>query len=617
MILSNDTRIGRYSVNSFIKDGEVNETYRIADTGDNFRPLFMKLYVPDRFSSELKTPSGEVAEIELCRGLSHPYVISHVADGTYTAPDGKEYPYIITNYFSGRLLSEMLGYDKSPFSLDEIVSIYRQVIQGLSYLHEKGLVHNDITPRNIMYDPDTKSVQIIDMGHIARAKSNERHYLTADMEPLYRSPEGWRNSNDPAGDIFSASAVIFALLTGRAPWDFELPVIDDADERERKLKTAVHLARKKQLDFSRATMEVPAWLRDTIAGALNMKVAERLGANQILAALDGQKSPFDKPAAPKGDDENEAQKIGKPEHPGMMRQKSAEPEEKSPEMAAKAKVKRGNGFADVAGMDDLKDLLQKKVLFILKNKEKAERYRLTPPNGMLLYGPPGCGKTYFAEKFAEESGFNYKFIKASDLGSIYVHGAQGKIAELFNKARQQAPVIICFDEFDAMVPDRSSRSAENIAGEVNEFLSQLNNCAKDGIFVIGTTNQPERIDKAILRKGRLDISVYIPEPDANTRKLMFDLYLKDRPCDPIDTQRLADLTDKYVASDIAFIVNDAAMIAAFRDEPLTQSGLEDSIKSTRPSLTDAMLKDYAASRSKLENTSSAETRPRVGFMQYQ
>ena len=286
-------------------------------------------------------------------------------------------------------------------------------------------------------------------------------------------------------------------------------------------------------------------------------------------------------------------------------------------MAAKAKVKRGNGFADVAGMDDLKDLLQKKVLFILKNKEKAERYRLTPPNGMLLYGPPGCGKTYFAEKFAEESGFNYKFIKASDLGSIYVHGAQGKIAELFNKARQQAPVIICFDEFDAMVPDRSSRSAENIAGEVNEFLSQLNNCAKDGIFVIGTTNQPERIDKAILRKGRLDISVYIPEPDANTRKLMFDLYLKDRPCDPIDTQRLADLTDKYVASDIAFIVNDAAMIAAFRDEPLTQSGLEDSIKSTRPSLTDAMLKDYAASRSKLENTSSAETRPRVGFMQYQ
>lgn len=620
MILAQDTIIDHYGISSFIKDGEINETYRVTDTSGNFKPLFMKLYVPERFSPEVKSFGGKVPEIELCRGLSHPYVISYVADGTYTDADSKEYPYIITNYFSGRLLSEMLGYDKSPFTTDEIVSIYRQVIEGLKFLHENGLVHNDITPRNIMYDPESKIIQIIDMGHIAHAGSSEHHYLTADLEPLYRSPEGWRNANDPAGDIFSATAVIFALATGRAPWDFDLAPYENEDlhERERKLKTAVHLARKKPLSFARATEPLPQWLADTITGALAVKAADRLGADDILRAIELQKSPFDKPQAPKADgDENEAQKIGKPEHPGMRRQKSAEPEQKSPEIDEKARVKRGNGFADVAGMDELKDLLQKKVLFILKNKEKAERYRLTPPNGMLLYGPPGCGKTYFAEKFAEESGFNYKFVKASDLGSIYVHGGQGKIAELFNKARQQAPVILCFDEFDAMVPDRGSRSAESIAGEVNEFLSQLNNCSKDGIFVIGTTNQPERIDKAILRKGRLDISIYIPEPDKQTRKLMFDLYLKDRPCDTIDTGHLADLTDKYVASDIAFIVNDAAMIAAFRDEPITQSGLEDSIKSTRPSLTDAMLRDYAASRQKLENTSSSESRPRVGFMQYQ
>ena len=97
---------------------------------------------------------------------------------------------------------------------------------------------------------------------------------------------------------------------------------------------------------------------------------------------------------------------------------------------------------------------------------------------------------------------------------------------------------------------------------------------------------------------------------------MFDLYLKDRPCDKIDTVRLAQLTEKYVASDIAFIVNDAAMYAAFRDEPITQAGLEDSIKSTRPSLTDKMLRDYQASRQKLENRSDTDARPRVGFMQY-
>ncbi len=198
-----------------------------------------------------------------------------------------------------------------------------------------------------------------------------------------------------------------------------------------------------------------------------------------------------------------------------------------------------------------------------------------------------------------------------------MHGGQGKIAELFDKARRKAPIIICFDEFDAMVPDRSSRSAEHISGEVNEFLSQLNNCAKDGIFVIGTTNQPEMIDPAVLRKGRIDISVYIPAPDKQTRKLMFDLYLKGRPVDTVDTEQLADMTDKYVASDIAFIVNDAAMIAAFRDEPITQDGLINSIKTTRPSLNDKLLDGYERTRRKLENTSGAEPRARVGFVQYQ
>ena len=97
---------------------------------------------------------------------------------------------------------------------------------------------------------------------------------------------------------------------------------------------------------------------------------------------------------------------------------------------------------------------------------------------------------------------------------------------------------------------------------------------------------------------------------------MFDLYLKDRPCDRIDTQQLAEMTDKYVASDIAFIVNDAAMIAAFRDEPITQEGLINSVKTTRPSLTESMLADYERTRQKLENTTGAEPRPRVGFVQY-
>ena len=612
-LLTPHSRIANYEIDAFVKDGEVNETYRVSSNGDSRGSMFMKLYLPERFTPDMKTPDGLVDEIELMRGFAHPFVVSYIDDGVYEAPDGKRYPYLVTNYFNGRLLSEILRCGTTPFTVDDITDIYSRMLTGLAHLHSLGLVHNDVTPRNVMYDPESRSIQIIDMGHIARAGSHGHKYPTADLEPLYRSPEGYRNATAPAGDYYSAAAVAYALLTGHAPWySGELA----AEKDEARLKTAVHLARKKPLTFDGAPSDTPAWLIDVLRASLALKPADRVPFDKVCDCLAGRKSPFDTPAdddAPAGGADDA--KFGKaaPEAEGV-RQKSAQPEQKL--HGGDAKVRKGNGFADVAGMDELKDMLQRKVLFILKNREKAERYRLTPPNGMLLYGPPGCGKTYFAEKFAEESGFNYKFIKASDLGSIYVHGGQGKIAELFDKARQQAPVIICFDEFDAMVPDRSSRGAEHIAGEVNEFLSQLNNCSKDGIFVIGTTNQPELIDRAILRKGRLDISVYIPEPDEQTRRLMFDLYLKDRPCDKIDTVRLAQLTEKYVASDIAFIVNDAAMYAAFRDEPITQAGLEDSIKSTRPSLTDKMLRDYQASRQKLENRSDTDARPRVGFMQY-
>ncbi len=246
---------------------------------------------------------------------------------------------------------------------------------------------------------------------------------------------------------------------------------------------------------------------------------------------------------------------------------------------------QAGGFGDVAGMDNLKDSLNKRIIWVLKDKEKAEKYRLSLPNGMLLYGPPGCGKTFFAQKFAEESGFHYLLVNGSDLGSIYVHGTQGKIAELFKKAEQDAPTVICFDEFDSFVPARGSDSASQREDEVNEFLSQLNNCAKRGIFVIGTTNRMDMIDPAVLRKGRMDIKVEIPAPDVETRKKMFALHLKGRPQEEdIDLGCLADLTEGYASSDIAYIVNEAAIAAALADELISTSHLEEAVKANPSSL---------------------------------
>ena len=149
---------------------------------------------------------------------------------------------------------------------------------------------------------------------------------------------------------------------------------------------------------------------------------------------------------------------------------------------------------------------------------------------------------------------------------------------MFADAEAKAPSVICFDEFDAMVPKRSSSDASALINpEVNEFLSQMNNCSQRGIFVIGTTNHKDLIDPAVLRTGRMDIHVEIGAPDKSTRKKMFDLYLKERPCVGVDTEKLAELTDNYSSSDISYIVNDAALVAAFKDMPIDQGMLEDSI----------------------------------------
>ena len=230
-----------------------------------------------------------------------------------------------------------------------------------------------------------------------------------------------------------------------------------------------------------------------------------------------------------------------------------------------AKVK--GGFADVAGFDELKHRLSDEVIWPLKNKSKAAKYRITPPNGMLLYGPAGCGKTFFAQKFAEETGFSFKLILPSDIGGMIIHETQKKVAELFAEAQRETPCIICFDEIDAMVPRRTSTPGlEYQNTEVNEFLAQMNNCGEKGIFIIGTTNNKDLIDPAALRTGRLDYHVEIPKSDRIQRVELFRVCLQNRPMESdIDFESLAMSTDGFTASDIAFVVNKAALAAAKAD----------------------------------------------------
>ena len=278
--------------------------------------------------------------------------------------------------------------------------------------------------------------------------------------------------------------------------------------------------------------------------------------------------------------------------------------------------KMGNGFADVAGMHSLKDQLQNDVINLLKNPEKAESLGLHVPNGLLFYGPPGCGKTFFAEKFAEELGCYYQYVKCSDVASPYIHGGQEKIASIFNEARKNAPAVLFLDEIEAMIKDRSKHTNVSEAGEVYEFLAQLNNCGQDGVIVIGATNKLTEIDEAALRAGRLEYKYYIPQPDFETRTELLRINLMNRKTDfGIDYDKLAHMTENYVSADIRLIVDTAARFVFRRHlDCITMDILEEAINKTKPSVTMEIIKKHEAIRDEFEGVKPVKPeRRKIGF----
>jgi tetratricopeptide (TPR) repeat protein len=236
--------------------------------------------------------------------------------------------------------------------------------------------------------------------------------------------------------------------------------------------------------------------------------------------------------------------------------------------AGEAKTPR-TAWGGVAGMRDLKAMLERDVILPLQEPEIYAHYRLNLPNGILLYGPPGCGKTFIARKLAEVAGFSFMEVKPGDLASIYVHGTQGKIAGLFAEARKQVPCMIFFDELDAMVPNRGGDSVgHHYASEVNEFLVQLNECGRSKILVIGATNLPERIDPAVLRPGRLDKKFFVGPPDYEARVELLRLCMANRPQEAMDWEDCAAELENYTCAEIEFVVNEAARSALAQTRPI-------------------------------------------------
>lgn len=597
-ILADNQRIGNYEVKRLIKENNYCETYRVED--DKEESFFLKLFILKNTPEKMLDEEHHLVSLRLMSKLRHKNIVSYVEHGIYQNEEVGNCEYVVTNYFSGELLMDKIQRE-GKLSLDEAADIMKDILEGLKYMHERRLFHNDITPRNIMLSERTGgTAELIDMSHISKFVGGSPLFDTSDLDERYHSNSSFAGLYNNATDLFSAVAVLYTMLTGRIPWDIVFP--EGANRKER-------------IKIVKAARQSPINLDELEVNERFKHILQRgLGVNGVCKYTDAEMLMEDLLSLSKVKESHEPEQPKPSEQPEKT-DKTADEEKQDTSAKVELQAGHGKGFKDIAGMEDLKQMLVKKVIFILKNKEKAAKYKLLPPNGMLFYGPPGCGKSFFAEKFAEETGFNFMLVKASDLGSIYVHGSQGKIADLFKKAEESRPTIICFDEFDAFVPNRSGKGSEHQAGEVNEFLSQLNNCAQRGIFVIATSNRPDMIDPAVLRTGRIDKMIYIPMPDKTARKEMFSLHLSGRPCEDIDVERLAELTDGYIASDIAYIVNDSAMGAAFCDKLISQQMLESTISSIHPSISKEIVASYERLRHKMEESETRNKRPKIGFMQ--
>lgn len=249
---------------------------------------------------------------------------------------------------------------------------------------------------------------------------------------------------------------------------------------------------------------------------------------------------------------------------------------------------KNSGLAKVAGMHLLKSLLQEEVIRPLREPETFQQYGLTVPNGMLLFGPPGCGKTYIAKQLAEELEYNYLEIVPSEVAGSYIHQTVLKIRDVFERAAEMAPSIVFIDEFEALVPPRAELGAHQQykAEEVNELLVHLNTCAERNIFLIAATNEPHKIDPAVRRTGRLDKLIYVGPPDEEARSEMLKLHLSNRPlAEDVDVGLLARDLLGYSASDIKFLVDEAARMALKQDRsPITMDLLLKAIKRVPPSV---------------------------------
>lgn len=592
MLFKKNDKIGTYTIAFPHKQGAYAETYRVKDTSGKTR--FLKLINYSKLNRNQIDDNGRVIEVEIAKLLNH-HNLGQFIDSGNMMMNGSQYAWFVTEFVSGETLSQRIIRD-DEISVYEIKTIAKAVLSALSFLHSQPIpvIHNEVTTQNVLLNlvGELQDLKLIDFGYARFLNQSPAKPNLDELNPFYLAPERFSGVCSIQTDLYSVGVMMYHLLYGELPW-----FLDVSRKRGQDVIDSILAERDKELVLTKEEKyELDDQLLNVIAKSLSYDSEDRFqSADEFIKAIDG-------------DVKIERQST---------KRKILSQQQSDNTTISSAIKKKGEGFAAVAGMEELKQQMREEVIEPLNNPEEYHRYGVTIPNGMLLYGPPGCGKTFFAKHFAEEVGFNFMCITSATLKSRYVNATQENIAKMFKEAEENAPTVIFIDEMNELVPNRDDGNVHEMSrSAVNEMLAQMDRTGEKGIFIIGATNYPNMIDPAILRAGRLDKKYYIGVPDIEARMALFRLYMNKRPYDfGLDYHQLADMTQGYVSADIQLIVNDASRNALRQHSKITMELLKAAITNTAPSLSNNELRKYERIRAMMngEEMKKSDDRPRIGF----
>lgn len=247
-------------------------------------------------------------------------------------------------------------------------------------------------------------------------------------------------------------------------------------------------------------------------------------------------------------------------------------------------------FADVGGLDDVKAQIARKIILPFQKPSVFQRFRKKSGGGVLMYGPPGCGKTMLARATAGECGAAFINVEIPDVLDMYIGESEKRLAAIFAEAREKAPTVLFFDEIEAIAARRRFGETSTGGALVSTFLAQMDgfSSVNDGVLILAATNVPWAIDQAFRRHGRFERFIFVPPPDVAGRRAILARLLADRPQSPgLDLDALAQKTSGYSGADLASLVEEACDLAIAESlegaiSPISSAHLAEALKTARP-----------------------------------